>query len=557
MIKNEIIKEQNNPKDESSKEQQTQKKSEVFISPKDNITSRVEISFTFKDQGNQPDDSTKSDASTKMHEHIQIQNTPTLYLDISNEEKEKQIIYDSLKFENNSLNSTLTKCDAHMKNLLTENENLKNELISLKNEYILQTHQMNAIKETLAKNEMAYINQYKLHKHQLEQNDLEIKKLVNLFNEIEKQHQNKNKDEKVSRDDYLSLKFSMEKNDDAFLINALSKDLIDFAKLKKVIREEKKNYINKILCQIKEVTNSLNINCEIKIYGSFATQLSLEKSGLDLVIILQDDDFTLNFSKANYMSLIHTISLKLKNLSWVYSINIIEEMVYLPKIKIECNEQANSLTCFICIVNNQIASNSLLKTTEIINNYSKKYENILIPLVLALKEVLYNGNLISNYPANNNSAGGICSYALTIMLINYLNSKEEDISKGATLGSLFLELIKHFGNFNNSQRIYYINDPSEINPQVIQYYANQIQNANCEIAVIDPCEMKNNLTEKTFKFENIKLTLMIGYFIAKDSCECSCHYAPDSNSSSVEKEHCVLNKIFKTVKRFTDQSNSF
>ena len=63
------------------------------------------------------------------------------------------------------------------------------------------------------------------------------------------------------------------------------------------------------------------------------------------------------------------------------------------------------------------------------------------------------------------------------------------------------------------------------------------------------------IVERLFQFSNVKSTLMICYIVAKDNCECGCHYIDNDNTtnSGIEsKEHCILNKIFKTIKRLTD-----
>ena len=81
-----------------------------------------------------------------------------------------------------------------------------------------------------------------------------------------------------------------------------------------------------------------------------------------------------------------------------------------------------------------------------------------------------------------------------------------------------------------------------------------------ELVIVDPLDHKNNVAERLFQFSNVKSTLMICYIIAKDNCECGCHYIDNdnnninnSNNNGIEsKEHCILNKIFKTIKRLTD-----
>ena len=73
-----------------------------------------------------------------------------------------------------------------------------------------------------------------------------------------------------------------------------------------------------------------------------------------------------------------------------------------------------------------------------------------------------------------------------------------------------------------------------------------------DIIIIDPFNIRNNLSEKTFRYSSIKLALMIGYCVARDNCECGCHY--NGNNIHNDNGHCILNKIFKTVKRLTNNS---
>ena len=57
-----------------------------------------------------------------------------------------------------------------------------------------------------------------------------------------------------------------------------------------------------------------------------------------------------------------------------------------------------------------------------------------------------------------------------------------------------------------------------------------------------------------YAYSQIKLALMIAFCVIKDNCECACHY--DDSINYQGKTHCILNKIFKTVKRFTNKRKS-
>ena len=50
---------------------------------------------------------------------------------------------------------------------------------------------------------------------------------------------------------------------------------------------------------------------------------------------------------------------------------------------------------------------------------------------------------------------------------------------------------------------------------------------------------------------NIKMAFMIAYMVAKEDCECGCHFNVIQNKY-FETEHCILKRIFNSVKRFSD-----
>ena len=52
---------------------------------------------------------------------------------------------------------------------------------------------------------------------------------------------------------------------------------------------------------------------------------------------------------------------------------------------------------------------------------------------------------------------------------------------------------------------------------------------------------------------NIKMAFMIAYMVAKEDCECGCHFSAIQNKY-FETEHCILKRIFNSVKRFSDVS---
>ena len=68
------------------------------------------------------------------------------------------------------------------------------------------------------------------------------------------------------------------------------------------------------------------------------------------------------------------------------------------------------------------------------------------------------------------------------------------------------------------------------------------------LIIVDPFNARNNLIGKMFNLSQFEFTFIIAFSVIKDNCECSCHYNEKGNYQG--KIHCILNKMFKTVKRF-------
>ena len=207
--------------------------------------------------------------------------------------------------------------------------------------------------------------------------------------------------------------------------------------------------------------------------------------------------------------------------------------------------------------------NSLLSSIIMTKDYNNKFKDKFIPLLLGIKQLLYSANLINNYYNTNSELNinniptynrGISSYALNVMLMSFLdqyNCTKSDIP----LGQIFIDFLKINGYLkhnNNNRKMIYLdynnNGHNEQNEEIKYFYEND--NNMDSLIIIDPFNIRNNLCDKMIGYTEIKIALMIGFCVIKDNCECSCHY--DDSISYQGKTHCILNKIFKAVKRFTN-----
>ena len=583
--------------------------------PKEDISSRIEFPFSFQKNSilNSNDIDLNSSNSSgnlnnlnnlnQLSSLIKMENTPVLYLDISDEDHQNKLILDSLVNENKNLDKTLEQKQNNLMNFKKESEVLLSELNKLKNELMLKSQEINILTEQKAQEENKFICQRQLNQAQIEQKDIAIQSLLINLKQLEKDINDNNKEnkEKNSEDKFneknlndkdtnysdnlsnieqkekeinnkqfkfLEKKFSEEKYTDNEVINLLTTDLYDFYHYNKMIYDNRIQEINKMLTILKKL---LDIEAEIKLYGSYATKTSLIWSEIDLLIIPSVND--LNYSENNiYGNFIQRLCHKLQssNLNVAY----IEDLqVITPIIKIEVGEP--SLIYNIFVLDNttfnemkNLEDNSLIKSIILTNEYSTKYKGKFIPLLLGLKQLLYSANLIDNYYCSRNNEinvdninlnlnpnesykRGISSYALNIMLMAFLDSYNYILDE-IPLGQIFIDFLKMYGYLmheNTNKRIIFLDYDNNGQRDKLEEIKYNNENGIEKLIIVDPFNIRNNLTEKIMTISQFEITFKIAFTVIKDNCECSCHY--NEEGSYQGKIHCILNKMFKTVKRFS------
>lgn len=52
------------------------------------------------------------------------------------------------------------------------------------------------------------------------------------------------------------------------------------------------------------------------------------------------------------------------------------------------------------------------------------------------------------------------------------------------------------------------------------------------------------------------MAFLIAFMVTKEDCECGCHYGAAVNENDhYTTEHCILKRIFTSVKRFSNTNN--
>ncbi len=454
---------------------------------------------------------------------IELKNQPLkTYLSLSANDNNNLFIY--LNKSSDELKEEISLIKNHINEKITIIQNYENKLKE-------KTQTISSLKNLITEKE----KEIEIEKNNLQIQNNTINELKSSINDLGKYFQstiNQN-----SNIEFLNQKFLNITYTDQYIISNLQKDLTDYQEYIHEVISHKKPVINEILNELQLVVNEVNPNYKVNLYGSYCTGLCLPWSDIDTVISHDPAHGEELFLNKLYMKLIKK--------SWVKNHKFIEN-TSVPIIKLISNDKFN----FHIDISVENDKHFGLKTVELVKSYMKTYP-VLEPIILALKTLLANGNL------NNPYTGGLSSYGLILMVVSYIQSKIENQkynSESPTiLGETFLNVLSYYGilfDFNKFIIITYPvnNDVMYENEKEFGYH---LATNNHELIIVDPLNKQNNVAKSTFQYMNIKMAFMIAYMVAKEDCECGCHYEGIQNKLS-ETEHCILKRIFNSVKRFSD-----
>jgi len=456
---------------------------------------------------------------------IELKNQPLkTYLSLSSNDNNNLLIY--LNKSSDELNEEIS---------LKRNEiNEKMKLIqNYENNLKEKSQKISLLKNLISEKE----KEIEIENSNIQTQNKTLNDLKSSINDLSKYFQNTLNQN--SKSEFLHQKFANITYTEQYIISNLQKDLTDYQEYIHEVISQKKPIINDILNELQLVVDEVNPNYKVNLYGSYCTGLCLPWSDIDTVISHEPAHGEELFLNKLYMKLIKK--------SWVQSHKFIEN-TSVPIIKLISNDKFN----FHVDISVENDKHFGLKTVELVKSYMKTYP-VLEPIILALKTLLANGNL------NNPYTGGLSSYGLILMVVSYIQSKIENQKYNSDsptiLGETFLNVLSHYGilfDFNKFIIITYPvnNDVMYDNEKEFGYH---LATNSHELIIVDPLNKQNNVAKSTFQYMNIKMAFMIAYMVAKEDCECGCHFSAIQNKY-FETEHCILKRIFNSVKRFSDVS---
>ena len=376
--------------------------------------SKVEIPFAFQQNLDERNN------NSRFHSYITIKDTPKLYIDISDDKKMDKFKLtsniESLKESNQEQEKKLKGIDTNIMKYNDDNELIREEIEKLKNEIISRNSEVIKLKQTI---QQININNNKYEKEMKQKINAKNNSYIELkdrYDNLKKEINNKILNENEKKE-YLS-KIQEEINiiqkeyqnnfkyynnklinnkmyTDEYIKKSLQKDLIDFTSYVtqkiQVISPKVKELINYIQ---NAVDASIGKEYEVRLYGSHATGLCLPWSDIDVVLCKKNGE---GIDNNSYLPLHDLFTYLQKKNDLFKSINYIGTTT-VPLIKIKTKEIIGIQSVDISL---QDKTHYGIKCVSLVLSFKEEYE-VLLPMILALKNILKQANLNDPYKVRNN-----------------------------------------------------------------------------------------------------------------------------------------------------------
>lgn len=96
--------------------------------------------------------------------------------------------------------------------------------------------------------------------------------------------------------EFLEKKFSCSKYDEKYIIKCLQRDILDFQEYTKEQIKKVKSTQEELIKLIQDAVNEVMADYEVKLYGSHATNLCLQWSDLDVVLVHKRNNNVSNYA---------------------------------------------------------------------------------------------------------------------------------------------------------------------------------------------------------------------------------------------------------------------
>ena len=380
----------------------------AFRFPMKESFSKVEVPFSFQQNLDDPD------KDSHFHSYIRIADTPTLYMDISDDHKIDKFKMvsniDSLNSANKELEKKLKGIDDNIMKYKDENSLLNKEIEKTKNEILTRNNEINKLKQTIQQLNQGNNKYDNDIKSKIQEKNNSYIKLKEMYDKIKNEFDNNKFDENKKKEYLIKIKEETNKIQkeyqnnfkyysnklmnnniypDEYIKQCLQKDLIDFNNYVGARIQMISPKVKELISYIQSAVDaSIGKDYEVKLYGSHATGLCLPWSDIDVVLCKKNgEDIDTNL----YMTL-HDLYIYLKEKNNFKDIKHIGTTT-VPLIKIKTKENIGIQSVDISL---QDKSHYGIKCVSLVLSFKEEYE-VFLPMILALKNILKQANLNDPY----------------------------------------------------------------------------------------------------------------------------------------------------------------
>jgi non-canonical poly(A) RNA polymerase PAPD5/7 len=281
---------------------------------------------------------------------------------------------------------------------------------------------------------------------------------------------------------------------------------------------------NEVISKIEKLIRRELPNTQVNVFGSYKTELFLPTSDIDIVVFGHWEhmsEYPLNHLKKAIIR---------EQISDKDSILVLDKAL-VPIIKIVDIKTELKIDISFNTTNS-------LNSVEKIKQFIKEFPS-LRPLVMVLKQFL----LQRDY--NEVFRGGISSYSLILMTINFLQLHERVISANENLGILLIEFFELYGKrFNYEKSAIRIKDggryvaKDEIRRQ-FKYSHNSI------LCIEDPLDLHNDIGKSSFGALQVKEAFQYAYLTLSNA-------VLPHNSYLLKNNPSILGRIIRITREVID-----
>lgn len=313
--------------------------------------------------------------------------TAVFHFDLSSPELQQQLVIEQMLNENRKLNDIVNEYEKTVLSAYNESNAIGNEINTIQSNITVIDKQIEELTFKI-RNQQHIKTQYE---NKVDTLNYKLQYLQSQKHFLQTQTQTPSTTSPITRTHpfYLTSKFNDDKYSEEYVTKCLTSDILDFNTHTKIEADLKMPIIiTKIIPLLQDIIiNTLGYSeYKLRIFGSYATGLTLPTSELDLVIVAPSTQIV------NEYNVLKRLCDKLNEMKG-FECEMEEKFIW---VYVVCKNEKefNGVICNISVQDNN--KHKGLQCIELIGRYVNMYP-ILEPVIIVVKQILKYGNVLSYY----------------------------------------------------------------------------------------------------------------------------------------------------------------